>query len=147
MSDIQLVWKAFNAHTGNSLKLLLDEDAFADVTLVCDDTKQMKAHKFVLSSGSQFFRTILLNNPHTHPLIYLKGIKATQLELILKFMYFGQVEVPQLDISNFLNIAAELKIRGLTEKSNKQSSETNLEGTTSNSEGFMRNLMKLQVEK
>ena len=56
MSNIQLVWKAFNSHTGSSLRLLLSENDFTDVTLVSDDAKQMKAHKFVLS-----YRTI-----HTH---------------------------------------------------------------------------------
>jgi len=104
---------------------MLDEHEFADVTLVCDDAKQMEAHKFVLSSGSNFFKTILKNNPHNHPLIYMKGVKATQLELILKFMYFGQVDVPQMDVSSFLEIATELKIKGLTEKTGKKKSETN----------------------
>jgi hypothetical protein len=127
MSNIQLVWKAFTSHTGNSLKSLLEENDFSDVTLVCDDTKQMKAHKFVLSSGSSFFKTMLQNHPHAHPLIYLKGVKAAQLELILKFLYFGQVDVPQVDIGRFLDIAKDLKIKGLTEKPSKPSNEKMLE--------------------
>ena len=36
------------------------------------------------------------------------------LELILKFLYFGEVEICQNNLESFLEIANELKIAGLT---------------------------------
>ena len=134
MSNIQLVWNAFKTHTGNSLKLLLTENDFADVTLVCADEKQMKAHKFVLSSGSKFFQTILVNNPHSHPLIYLKDVQSKYLDLVLTFLYFGEVEVPQHEVTRFLTIATELKIKGLTEKrdKSKETEEVDVKSTSLN---------------
>ena len=44
----------------------------ADVTLVTDDKKELKAHQNILSScSSTFFKEIL----NTHSVIYLSGIK------------------------------------------------------------------------
>ena len=58
------------------LKDLLDDTDFSDVTLVCDDAQQLKAHKVVLAHNSTFFRNILVTNPHPYPLLYMKGVKS-----------------------------------------------------------------------
>ena len=46
--------------------------SFNDVTLVSDDQKQIQSHKVVLSACSSFFKPILQNNSHSHPLILSK---------------------------------------------------------------------------
>ena len=53
---------------------LLTDNEFTDVTLVSHDDEQIKAHKVILCSASAFFRRIIVNNPHQHPLIYLKNV-------------------------------------------------------------------------
>ena len=50
----------------------------------------------------------------TQPWIYLKGIPSYQVRLVLDFLYLGEVEVPEAELSHFLTTAGELKIRGLT---------------------------------
>ena len=52
-----------------------DED-FSDVTLVCEDDKQIYAHRIILSACSPFFSTVLRQNGHPHPMIYMRGLKA-----------------------------------------------------------------------
>ena len=52
-----LNWHTFQTHTNELLSELYYTSAFADVTLVCDDQTQFKAHKFVLSSCSSVFKT------------------------------------------------------------------------------------------
>ena len=47
------------------------------VTLVSADSKQIKAHKVILSSRSKFFNQILLENPHQHPLRMIFGHFST----------------------------------------------------------------------
>ena len=47
------------------------ENSYRDVTLVSDDQKPFQAHRYVLSTFSPVLKNILLNNPHSHPLIYL----------------------------------------------------------------------------
>ena len=112
--SINLDLKNFNPRPGNCFQSLVNAD-FADFTLVCEDSRQIKAHKVILSLGSAFFKQILRSNPHPHPLIYLKNFKFSELEFALTFMYFGQVEVGKNRINDFLKIAEDLKIKGLSE--------------------------------
>ena len=53
---------------------ILRNDNFCDVTLVSDDQKQFQAHRYVLGTFSPVLNNILLNNLHSHPLIYLRGV-------------------------------------------------------------------------
>ena len=97
-------------HLQNSEKIF-----FFDVSLVCDDF-QIQGHKVILSACSPFFRTILQRNPHPHPLIYIKGVKYKEIENILNFMYLGEVSLAQDDLSSFLAVASDLKVKGLSKK-------------------------------
>ena len=56
----------------------------------------------------------LPESEHTRPWIYLKGVPSHQLRYVIDFLYAGEVEVPEADLSLFLATAGELKIRGLT---------------------------------
>ena len=67
----------------NALKNLEEDCHFTDVTLACAEGQQLKAHKVILSSCSKFFKNILLNNPHNHPLIYLNDINIENLKYII----------------------------------------------------------------
>jgi len=69
----------------------------------------------ILASCSPFFRNILRKNPHSHPLLYMKGVTQLELKAILDFMYHGEVQVAQEDLNSFLAVAEELKVKGLTQ--------------------------------
>ena len=49
-----------------------------------------------------------------NPLIYLDGVEAKNLHLILDYIYQGEVQIFQDDLDSFLNVAKKLKIEGLT---------------------------------
>ena len=83
------------------------------VTLVSDDQKQITAHKLVLSACSEFFKNIFNSNTHSHPLIYLDGIGASELNFVLDYIYQGEVQIYQENIDRFLEIAKKLKLDGL----------------------------------
>jgi len=110
-----LVRDDFQSFTSNSFKSMISREEFVDVTLACEDDKQFKAHKVILSACSEFFRNILVKNSHSHPLIYLDNLKAEQLEALVKFIYIGETNIPQSMVSDFIKAAQKYKIQGLTE--------------------------------
>ena len=108
-----LRWNDFESNISCAFCELREEKDFFDVTLACEE-EQMQAHKVILSACSPFFRTVFRKNPHSHPLLYLKGIKHSDLLSVLNFMYHGEVNVAQADLNSFLSAAEELQVKGLT---------------------------------
>ena len=91
---------------------------FEDVTLACEDGIQIKMHGLILASSSPFFMKILQRNrKHPHPLIYMRGLRAAELEAMVDFLYFGEASVDQESLKAFLGLAEELKLEGLTSSS------------------------------
>lgn len=119
-----LRWNDFESNVSSAFRELRDEKDFFDVTLACDD-EQIHAHKVILGACSSFFRAVLRRNPHQHPLLYLKGVKYSDLESVLNFMYHGEVNVAQDDLNSFLAVAEELKVKGLTQNQNGEGSKSN----------------------
>jgi len=93
-------------------ELAKDTD-FTNVTLVTEGGANFKAHKVVLSAFSPFFRNLLVNNPHQHPLLYLRGVQSEDLTAILDFIYLGQTKVDMENINKFMELARDLQIKGL----------------------------------
>ena len=85
-----LKWNDFESNISGAFRELRDEKDFFDVTLACDEN-QIKAHKVIISACSPFFRQVLRQNPHQHPLLYMKGVNFTDLQSVLTFMYQGEV--------------------------------------------------------
>ena len=109
----QLKWNDFQSRISNSFGLLRKEEVFFDVTLVSEDENQVKAHKLVLSACSDFFKSILRKNPHPDPLIFLTGVSSANLQLVLDYIYQGEVQIFQEQLDSFLNVAQKLRIEGL----------------------------------
>merc|ERR1712183_1213029 len=105
-----LKWKTFSHHLLETFKDLGEQGHFADVTLVSDDQIQSPAHKVVISACSPVLKKLLINNPHSHPMLYLRGIKNSELQTLIKFMYFGEVQIFEEQLNEFLHIAKDLKI-------------------------------------
>ena len=107
-----LRWNDFEVNISNAFHELKEEKDFTDVTLACEDN-QVEAHKVILAASSPFFKRILKKNPHSHPLIYLKGIKASDVEAVLTFIYQGEVNVEQANLNTFLEVAEDLEVKEL----------------------------------
>ena len=109
-----LQWNDFKENVNTAFGSLREDTDFTDVTLVCEDGQQIAAHKVILASSSPFFQTVLKRNKHSQPLIYMKGAKFEDLSAIVDFLYCGEANVFQGNLDSFLNIAEELKLKGLT---------------------------------
>ena len=113
-----LQWNDFKENAVKTFGSLREDKDFTDVTLVCEDGKQVGVHKVVLASLSPFFQNILTKNKHIHPLIYMRGMKSDDLVAIVDFLYCGETNVYQENLDSFLAIAEELQLKGLMGKSN-----------------------------
>merc|ERR1712223_496341 len=114
--DFTLRWNDFASNIKNSFSELREDSEFFDVTLCCDNgTDIIPAHKVILAACSPLFRKLLsCQKNQQNPLLYLKGIRLKELQAVLNFMYHGEVNVAQDSLNNFLAVAEELAVKGLT---------------------------------
>ena len=110
-----LKWNEFQENIHQTFGGLRNTQEFADVTLVCEDGQQMEAHRVVLASSSPFFRKMLERLNHPHPLIYMRGLTHEDLMAMLDFIYYGEATVTEEKAENFLLIADDLQIKGLSD--------------------------------
>ena len=111
--NYNLNWETFPGHLTQTVALLRDNSNFADVTVLCDDLQEVKAHKFILSACSNVFRKIFENN--INPCIYLKGVKFEVMNALLDFMYNGQTVVEEENLSELLSVAKDLDVKELND--------------------------------
>ena len=97
-----LQWNEFPKIVRSAFEDLRDDLDLTDVTLVCNDGKQVEAHKVVLASTSPFFMELLKRNRHPHPLIYMRGIKSEDLMAMVEFLYKGEAFFVQENLETFL---------------------------------------------
>ena len=98
----------------NSLNDMLRSDEFTDITLVTDDQKQIRAHRVILSACSQVFRNMMRAPtiyPHSQMVIFLRGIQHHEMEMVLKFMYQGEVSIKREEVNEFANVAKSIGIK------------------------------------
>ena len=104
----------------DNAKLILGDlrhsNDFSDVTLVCEDGRQVEAHKVILASSSPFFKNLLARNKHSHPLVFMRRVTSEVLLAILDFVYLGETSLPEQGLDFFLALAQELQLKGLSGK-------------------------------
>ena len=118
-----LKWNDFNYNIGSSFRSMREDPDFSDVTLACEGNTNIEAHKVILAASSKFFKAVLQQNNHPHPLIYMRGIKGNQLSDIIDYMYYGEANINVEDLNNFLAVAEELELKGLEGPDNKETKE------------------------
>ena len=111
---LNLRWNDYEANLSGGLRDSRHNKDFFDVTLAYDDG-QISAHKVIISSCSSFFLNILRKNPHQHPLVYMRGVRYTELNAVLDFMYHGEVSIYEEELNSFLALAEDLQVKGLTQ--------------------------------
>ena len=116
MGEFCLKWNDFNTAVSESFLRLREEKNFFDVTLVTEDGIFIEAHKVVLSASSNFFKDILKKMPTKDPFLYLSGMNCTDLNLIMEYIYRGEVTIQRENVDTFLEIAFKLKIEGICQK-------------------------------
>ena len=84
--------------------------ALTDVTLVCDDQKQVYAHKVILCASSSVLKSIIENfSQNSNSVIYLRGIHE-EMEAIINFIYLGETTFSVDRMNEFINVAKNLEV-------------------------------------
>lgn len=109
---LSLKWNNHQAHFVDILTFLREQEIFVDATLACGG-KLYAAHKFVLSTCSDYFKQMFTRSPSKHPIVYMKDVTSRDLEALLDFMYNGEVNVPQSSLGSLIKTAEGLQIKGL----------------------------------
>jgi len=117
MADLySLNWNNYKSSMTNSLKTIIQEEDFVDVTLHSEG-KFLKAHKVYLSASSDYFKSVLKNtNFWQQPILFLSEVPYHDLQSILEFIYCSEVQVPQNRLQSFMKSAEILKINGLIDQ-------------------------------
>ena len=123
-----LQWNDFKDNVSSAFGSLRDDKEFTDVTLVCEDGQQVEAHKVILAASSPFFQKLLGRNKHSHPMVYMRGVKFDDLLAIMDFLYRGEANVVQENLDSFLAIAEDLQLRGLMGKTEERTENLNVSG-------------------
>ena len=108
-----LRWNDFQENVFSAFESLRADKDFTDVTLVCADSQQLESHKVILAASSPFFQKLLRTNKHSHPMVYMRGMKSEDMVAILDFLYYGEASILQENLDSFLAIADELQVKGL----------------------------------
>ena len=109
-----LKWNDYLANVTKKFSSLRNEEEFSDVTLVSSDKRQVSAHKVVLSSSSDYFKTILQSNNKSKEIILcLENISHEELNYMLEYVYNGEVNIEQDQLDRFLTIAQRFQLEGL----------------------------------
>ena len=88
-----LKWNDFQENAITAFGTLREDREFSDMTLVCEDGQQIEAHKVILASSSPFFLDILRRNKHSHPIIYMRGLKSEDMFAIIDFLYLSLIHI------------------------------------------------------
>lgn len=117
-----LKWNDFESNISSAFRELRNDGELFDVTLATADEEHLPAHKVILAGCSGFFRNIFKRSgSHQSLLFYLKGVSSREMTSILTFMYNGEVSVAQGDLNNFLQVAEDLRVKGLTQNNSRNS--------------------------
>ena len=123
--DFRLKWNDHHSVFFSSAEQLCHGDHLTDVTLSCG-TKEFSAHKLVLSICSGYFNQLFAPRPESRQqqlrrpansaaIVYLKDVDSKHMELLLNYMYRGEINVEEKELMGLLATAKGLQIKGLTE--------------------------------
>ena len=108
-----LRWQTYSDHLKSMMQELMKNEDFADVTLITEDKKHVKANINVLRACSPFFKEMLKKEKFVSPIVYLRGIQFSELEYIMQFIYLGEAIFYEDRMGEILAVAKSLEIKAL----------------------------------
>ena len=118
-----LTWQTYSEHLGSMMKELMMNEDLADVTLVTEDKKLVKANINILSACSPFFKKVLRKEKFSNSIMYLRGIQFSEMESIMQFIYLGEATFYEERMDRFLAVAKSLEIKELCDAENETEKE------------------------
>ncbi|XP_046982037.1 protein tramtrack, beta isoform-like isoform X5 [Schistocerca americana] len=112
-NNVHLKWNKHQATLVSIFDTLLDNEKLTDCTISAEG-QYLRVHKIILSACSPYFEELFTKNYEKHPIIILHGVKYDTVKALMDFMYRGEVNVPQEELSGVLKLSESLQVRGLS---------------------------------
>ena len=122
-----VIWHNYSDHLKIMMKELMMNEHFADVTLVTEDKKQIKANIDILSACSPVFKNTLITKNKSSHIMYLRGIQFSEMESIMQFIYLGEAIFCEERMDEFLAVAKSLEINVLCNAEIRTKAESKIE--------------------
>ncbi|KAK4297514.1 hypothetical protein Pmani_030074 [Petrolisthes manimaculis] len=114
VESVMLKWTDHKQVFARVLSTLREKEVFADVLLYCG-RKRYAAHKFILSTCSSYLEGVLAGvGSEAEPVsLVLADTRPAALEALLDFMYLGKADLEPSLLDPLLDLAHDLRVRGL----------------------------------
>ena len=83
-----------------------------DVSITCGDVS-LEAHSLILSASSPILRSILAKGEGKKQTLHFMDMNPYHMQLLLQYMYKGEISVPQAELATLMASARSLQIKGL----------------------------------
>ncbi|ELU01037.1 hypothetical protein CAPTEDRAFT_167175 [Capitella teleta] len=105
-----------NACLLRGFKELHESSLLFDVTLIVD-SKEFECHRSLLASSSDYFRCMFTSDlaERDQREVSISGVDATSMELVIKYMYSGEVKLQASTVQNLLSAANLFQLSDLKE--------------------------------
>ncbi|XP_045605635.1 uncharacterized protein [Procambarus clarkii] len=116
MAD-QTIFLRWNDHHNCILRMLSNirkKEQYCDATIMCEG-RFFPVHRIVLATCSSYFEDIFAKLNCNHPMIVLMDTKSAYLEVLLSYMYGGEIGILERNLADVLRTASALKVKGLFE--------------------------------
>jgi len=111
-----LQWHEHHASFFQLMEELCQSQAMTDVTVACGDVS-LEAHSLILSASSPILRSILAKGgagwPGRKQTLHFMDMNPSHMQLLLQYMYRGEVNVPGSQLGPLMQSAKALQIKGL----------------------------------
>merc|ERR1719342_1049169 len=148
--NVQILGEDHHKSSSKVLNKLRTENFLTDVTLVTEDFTLIPAHKIILTAISGFFEKLFrLQENANQTLICLQSVNYLELTQIIKYIYHGEVEVPEDNLNRFLGLAERFSLKGLLIERQVDNDIKEIlyeEQEENNSQGFLMNDHVLNVK-
>jgi hypothetical protein len=99
---------------------IFEKKLFCDMEIILDQNIVISCHKIVLSRASQYFDKLLKQNSK----INIPGYSKKLMELVLKFLYFGNVFVIEIFEADFISFCEQYEVVDIVHQFPKLSTAT-----------------------
>lgn len=112
-SMYMLQWHEHHASFFRLMEDLCREQSLTDVTITCGEVS-LEAHSLILGASSPILRSILAKGEGKKQTLHFMDMNPYHMQLLLQYMYRGEISVPQADLGPLMASARSLQIKGLT---------------------------------
>ncbi|XP_029342768.1 kelch-like protein 3 [Acyrthosiphon pisum] len=108
--------KSCHAEIFQILQSFLKDEVFCDIKLETDDGGSIFGHKVVLASASPYFHGVFTNfKENNQDIFVIKNLDSTALQLLVEFIYSGQVTVTDKNVQDLLSASNILQLQDVKE--------------------------------